>query len=86
MKPARAPKIKPARVAIVIGTMAMMIAERAPQIIGIEALKFREVLQPGDETTLRVELDPARAVATFRLWQGERVFSSGRLLLREPGR
>jgi 3-hydroxymyristoyl/3-hydroxydecanoyl-(acyl carrier protein) dehydratase len=48
---------------------------------GVEALKFPTVLQPGDRATLRVEISPARDRLRFRLFDGERVYATGRCLL-----
>jgi 3-hydroxymyristoyl/3-hydroxydecanoyl-(acyl carrier protein) dehydratase len=55
----------------------------------IEALKFRDLLRPGQLFRLRVTPSPAGDTLDFRLWAGDRLFSSGRLVLaadeRRPG-
>jgi acyl-coenzyme A synthetase/AMP-(fatty) acid ligase/predicted hotdog family 3-hydroxylacyl-ACP dehydratase/3-hydroxymyristoyl/3-hydroxydecanoyl-(acyl carrier protein) dehydratase len=49
----------------------------------IEALKFREVLRPGQEFELRLECPRDEARARFELTAGDSVFASGRVRLRE---
>ncbi|HYC57316.1 MAG TPA: AMP-binding protein [Candidatus Binatia bacterium] len=51
----------------------------------MEAIKFKDVLRPAQELTLRVELEQAARRAAFTLADGERVFSSGRIELAETG-
>jgi uncharacterized membrane protein/3-hydroxymyristoyl/3-hydroxydecanoyl-(acyl carrier protein) dehydratase len=57
---------------------ARPLLEEAPVVEHAEALKFRELLRPGDVFRLRVEVSAAAGTLDFRLWSGERVFSSGR--------
>jgi hypothetical protein len=47
----------------------------------IEALKFPDVLRPGDQLTLRVELSQGADRLRFRLHDSERVFATGRCVL-----
>ena len=54
----------------------------APDIAAVEALKFRAPLTPGREFSLALQLSPARDKLHFRLWDGDRELSSGRVLLR----
>jgi acyl-CoA synthetase (AMP-forming)/AMP-acid ligase II len=54
---------------------------RAPELRGMEALKFKDLLLPGQAFQMRVDIDDARERVHFKLWEGERVFSSGRCLL-----
>ena len=49
----------------------------------IEALKFREVLRPGQHFDLRLGFRPEEGRAHFVLTEGESVFASGRLRLRD---
>ncbi len=48
-------------------------------VTGIEALKFKRLLRPGDVVHLRVELSADRAALEFRLWDAASVVSSGQL-------
>lgn len=57
---------------------ARPLLEEAPVVEHAEALKFRALLRPGDVFHLRVEVSAAAGTLDFRLWSGERVFSSGR--------
>jgi len=57
---------------------ARPLLEEAPVVEHAEALKFRALLRPGDVFHLRVEVSVAAGTLDFRLWSGERVFSSGR--------
>ena len=47
----------------------------------VEALKFKKILQPGDVFRLRVEVSVSADALNFRLWNEERLFSSGRWLV-----
>lgn len=58
---------------------------RRPRVLALEALKFPEPLPPGQAFTLRVELSPSGDRLGFRLYEGERVFASGRARLARPG-
>ncbi|MCP3984577.1 MAG: AMP-binding protein [bacterium] len=51
------------------------------QLAGVEALKFKEMLLPGGQVVLEVELDRPRARVRFRVLAEGRELSSGRLLL-----
>lgn len=53
-------------------------------VSSIDALKFREVLRPGQLFDLNLRFRPEEARAHFALTEGESVFASGRLRLREP--
>jgi hypothetical protein len=55
----------------------------APRVAAVENLKFKELLLPGQRFRLEVEWSEPRDVLRFRLAAGERVFSTGRLRLRE---
>ena len=52
----------------------------------IEALKFREVLRPGQKFDLKLSCAIAEGRARFELVDGERVFASGRLRFGERAR
>jgi acyl-coenzyme A synthetase/AMP-(fatty) acid ligase len=52
-----------------------------PGVRAIEALKFPNVLRPGDQLTLRVELSQDADRLRFRLYDGERTFATGRCVL-----
>jgi 3-hydroxyacyl-[acyl-carrier-protein] dehydratase len=57
-----------------------------PRLSGLEALKFRALLQPGQDVRLSVDLSDDGARFEFELADAERperVFSSGRGLLRD---
>ena len=59
-----------------------------PRVSAIEALKFHTLLRPGDEFDLEVELSEDGRKLRFRLFDGSRVFASGRCRLlpdSEPG-
>jgi acyl-coenzyme A synthetase/AMP-(fatty) acid ligase/3-hydroxymyristoyl/3-hydroxydecanoyl-(acyl carrier protein) dehydratase len=47
----------------------------------MEAIKFRNVMKPGQRFTMTVDLDAAKSRASFTLAHDGRVFSSGRLAL-----
>jgi acyl-coenzyme A synthetase/AMP-(fatty) acid ligase len=47
----------------------------------IEALKFKDLLRPGDVFHLLTELSDHHDRLTFRLWNGRGLFSSGRCIL-----
>jgi AMP-binding enzyme len=51
----------------------------------LEALKFKDLLRPGDLFHLSVELSAGNDRLSFRLWNERGVFSSGRCLLASPG-
>jgi 3-hydroxymyristoyl/3-hydroxydecanoyl-(acyl carrier protein) dehydratase len=53
----------------------------APRVRSFEALKFPELLRPGQHFALRVE---HRDRLRFRLYAGDRVFATGRALLAGP--
>jgi acyl-CoA synthetase (AMP-forming)/AMP-acid ligase II len=70
--------------------LAAELLGHEPQVAGVEALKFRELLRPGDAFRAAVELSASGEAFEFRLWReeprGTRVFSTGRCVLRrEPG-
>ena len=50
-----------------------------------EALKFKTILHPGEAFHLRVEVSVSADALNFRLWNDERVFSSGRWLIGRRG-
>ena len=52
-----------------------------PEFVGMEALKFKDVLLPEQSFNMRVELSSGGDRMSFRLWEDERVFSTGRCLL-----
>lgn len=61
-----------------------------PRLASVEALKFRELLRPGDLFRAAVELSTSGDAFEFSLWSDDpettRVFSTGRCVLRrEPG-
>ncbi len=60
---------------------AVLLCGGPPTLRGIEALKFRETLGPGQRFRMRLSLERERGVLHFELRAGERVFASGRCLL-----
>jgi acyl-coenzyme A synthetase/AMP-(fatty) acid ligase len=60
------------------------LAGREIEIERIEALKFKDLLRPGDVFQLRAELSDGRDRLTFRLWNERSVFSSGHCILAGP--
>lgn len=54
----------------------------APRVAALDAVRFRDLLLPGQEFTLALELAEDGALLRFRLFDGESSFSSGRVLLR----
>jgi acyl-coenzyme A synthetase/AMP-(fatty) acid ligase len=57
-----------------------------PRVSDFEVLKFPELLLPGQTFALRVERSDRGAGLRFRLYEGERVFASGRCRLAvDPG-
>jgi 3-hydroxymyristoyl/3-hydroxydecanoyl-(acyl carrier protein) dehydratase len=57
----------------------------APRVREFEVLKFPELLLPGQVFALRVERRSAGGLLDFRLFEGARVFASGRCRLAAPG-
>jgi len=57
-----------------------LLGERA-RARALEGVRFREMLLPGQELSLELEWDGAEALS-FRLFDGARVFSSGKVALR----
>jgi 3-hydroxymyristoyl/3-hydroxydecanoyl-(acyl carrier protein) dehydratase len=55
---------------------------RAPEVVALEGLRFRDALRPGDACELSVEWTAARDALRFSLASGERAFAAGRLRLR----
>ncbi len=53
-----------------------------PRARALEAVRFRDLLLPGQEFTLELELSEDGAVVRFSLHAGEGTFSAGRVLLR----
>jgi 3-hydroxymyristoyl/3-hydroxydecanoyl-(acyl carrier protein) dehydratase len=47
----------------------------------IEALKFKQLVFPGERLTLRLERDAGGAVFRFRIGSGDAIISSGRVVL-----
>ncbi len=58
--------------------IARSIAGSDVRLASLEALKFKQLLRPGQIFHLRVDLAPGRDTLRFRLWSGSTVFSSGR--------
>jgi 3-hydroxymyristoyl/3-hydroxydecanoyl-(acyl carrier protein) dehydratase len=54
---------------------------RSPQLVRIEALKFKKIVLPGERLTLRVERDAGGVAFRFQLASGDAIVSSGRLVL-----
>jgi 3-hydroxymyristoyl/3-hydroxydecanoyl-(acyl carrier protein) dehydratase len=67
---------------------AMDAAERlagpVPALRRLEALKFKAIIRPGQLVEVAVELSAAGDAVQFRIGCGDRVFSSGRCVLRQP--
>jgi acyl-coenzyme A synthetase/AMP-(fatty) acid ligase/3-hydroxymyristoyl/3-hydroxydecanoyl-(acyl carrier protein) dehydratase len=55
-----------------------------PELRAIEALKFKELLTPGQDFDMKVEVNESRDRVYFLLSDDVRVFSSGRCLLASP--
>jgi 3-hydroxymyristoyl/3-hydroxydecanoyl-(acyl carrier protein) dehydratase len=53
----------------------------SPQLARIEALKFKQLVLPGERLTLRLERDAGGAIFRFRLGNGDAIVSSGRVVL-----
>jgi len=53
----------------------------APTVAGLRALKFPQPLLPGTAVTLRLERSSADLGFRFRVFDGERVFATGRALI-----
>jgi len=60
--------------------VAALLGE-SPCIRAMEALKFHELLRPGDRAWVHVELSADRDRVYFRLSEGDRLFASGRCIL-----
>lgn len=58
---------------------------RAPSIRGIDALKFKKPIRPGNEVTLVLECDGAGSPFRFEFRGDGEVLSTGRILLSDPG-
>jgi acyl-coenzyme A synthetase/AMP-(fatty) acid ligase len=52
-----------------------------PRFVGMEVLKFQQLLRPGDLASLTFRFDPARSKLYFAYQVGENAASSGRVLL-----
>jgi 3-hydroxymyristoyl/3-hydroxydecanoyl-(acyl carrier protein) dehydratase len=63
---------------------AERLAGRAPMLRRLEALKFKAIIRPGQLVEVTVELSAVGDAVHFRIAAGERVFSSGRCVLRQP--
>jgi acyl-CoA synthetase (AMP-forming)/AMP-acid ligase II/3-hydroxymyristoyl/3-hydroxydecanoyl-(acyl carrier protein) dehydratase len=68
------------------------VAEAARELLGgrprlrrLEGLKFPELLRPGQELLLRLELSAGRERLRFELAEAGRVFATGRARLASPG-
>lgn len=53
------------------------------QVIGLEAVKFRSAVRPGDRLALSLQFDEKTRKLRFRFESEAGVHSSGRLLLRQ---
>lgn len=79
-----------AQLAWAVGATQQLRGEEL-RVTAVEALKFREVLRPGQSFVARVEAPPDRDRALFEIRRDERVAASGRLRLAaevpplEPG-
>lgn len=69
--------------------LAGEMTSRPPVVRRIEALKFKDLLRPGQVFRLSGALSPSRDTIEFRLWSDGRLFSSGRCIFasgeRPPG-
>lgn len=61
------------------------MAGHALAVERIEALKFKDVLRPGDVFQLLAELSAGHDRLTFRLWNERSLFASGRCVLAAAG-
>jgi acyl-coenzyme A synthetase/AMP-(fatty) acid ligase len=70
--------------------LAADLLGQEPVLASVEALKFRELLRPGDEFRAAVDLSPSGDAFEFRLESSDpatpRVFSTGRCVLRRATR
>jgi hypothetical protein len=64
---------------------AERLCGRAPVVGRFEALKFRDVIQPGQTVRVTVDLSPGGDAAAFRIEGGPAVFASGRCVFAGPG-
>jgi len=53
-------------------------------IYRLEQLKFQRLLRPPESFTLNIDLQREKSLVAFRLYHGERIFSSGRILFGPP--
>ena len=60
------------------------LAGHPPELRRLETLKFKAVIRPGQRVELAVELSATGDAMHFRIGCGERTFSSGRCVLRQP--
>ena len=63
---------------------AERLAGRAPTLRRLEALKFKAMIRPGQLVEVAVRLSAMGDAVQFRIGSGERVFSTGRCVLRQP--
>jgi 3-hydroxymyristoyl/3-hydroxydecanoyl-(acyl carrier protein) dehydratase len=52
-----------------------------PRFVGMEVLKFQQLLRPGDLASLTFRFDPARNKLYFSYQIGDSAASSGRIVL-----
>ena len=60
---------------------AAEILGQAPRLTGFEAIKFPVPLRPGGSVTLAVAFSDDGRIVRFRVFDGERVFATGRALI-----
>ncbi len=60
---------------------AARLAGGSPTLRRLEAVKFKDIVRPGQRVEIAVELCPTGDAVRFRVGAGERLFASGRCLL-----
>ena len=57
--------------------------EAGGELLGLDALKFQQLMRPGAVVTLRLEWEASAAKLRFSYSSGDARFSSGRILFRQ---
>lgn len=60
---------------------ARQLLELPPRFLGMEVLKFQQLVRPGDRVQLSLRFDPQRSKLYFAYRNGEAACASGRILL-----
>ena len=62
--------------------LAQQLLDIPARFVGMEVLKFQQLVRPGDKVQLKLSFDHARAKLHFSYSMGATRCSSGRILLR----